>query len=191
MIAWIKECLGIHKIILAWQSLSQNFYFFRVFVFIKFGLNILIIIILQGNGRIIHFSSKDFKGFTGLYSRKLKCLDNLLKLAPVETQFYSQFSFLNLIQRRLGESTFQGDLLLSYLEIPSSASPIPHTTCHYHLFWGEFQEAWTKFGCFSKLSPISSPCVGNDRCLQLNFWLSKQDLIHLFSGPCILKPHRV
>lgn len=119
--------------------------------FYKVWSNILHIIILETNRRLIHFSWKDFKGFTGRSSRKLKWLDNLSKLPPggfgLESM-YSSSSFLNLTQRSLGESTVLGSSLLSSPQIPSLASRAPLPTCQYHVFWGEWRRSGLNLASF-------------------------------------------
>ena len=88
------------------------------------GPNMHNTVILETNGRLICFG---FKGFTGLYSRTLTWLANLLKVCPrgfgLENLLFVLFTKVNL--KKAWECVFQGSSLLYSLQILSASSPTP------------------------------------------------------------------
>lgn len=129
-------------------------------------------VILEANGRLIHFSLKGFKGFTGLYSRTLTWLANLLKVCirgfGLENLLFVLFTKVNL--RKVWGVLISGQLTVRFST--DFFCKLPHSLLapsHYHLIWGEFQKVWTEFGFSTRLSPINSPCVQNSQCSKLSF----------------------
>lgn len=116
-----KECLGTYKIKFAQQNLSQEFYFFGVFIFIRLGPTFLVLEYLRNLQKTYSFQFKRFQRFHWLLLKNTDMVDDVLKLSPRcfgLDSIYFQFSLLNLIQERLGESIFQSSSLLSSLQIP-------------------------------------------------------------------------
>lgn len=96
-------------------------------------------VILEANGRLIHFSLKGFKGFTGLYSRTLTWLANLLKVCirgfGLENLLFVLLTKVNL--RKVWGVLISGQLTVRFSTDSSASSPTPYLLLVITISFGE------------------------------------------------------